>query len=427
MSEYKNDENHNEMETPITSVVGGKWFGRSTPQRVDPQATTTATVAAAPGKLNEHLKLVVNEFDNSVSIYNSIDNVVFDYDDFVMRFTGDGKDDNFKKAMKRLNIIRVLIEKSIRFQKNELNNFKTNTSDKDLDLLLDGNGTHVLKDGEDYSIVVSTTSTDQVAVTEQAEAEADAMEDLKKAEKELEEAKKELEAAADPNSPSTQFARERVTAAQEKAEAAKERAANAAKAAAVTKYFTPYTMMYDIMNEAAPRVETGAETGEAPVVESKIKQLVKYLIKCGEGKEKKGITDGLDKILQTVTKDTYKTAFLDTVYIEVFKTIGTGTVVEVTETATNPISPITTKSYEKGPGWPPTSRNSTGSLRMLRTSKDKYQATMVRMPKTQEGGQKSKTLKRKQQTHNKSRRKFAYGGRKAYELRKKQRQQQNQN
>jgi len=41
--------------------------------------------------------------------------------------------------------------------------------------------------------------------------------------------------------------------------------------------------------------------------------------------------------------------------------------------------------------------------------------------------QKSKTLKRKQQTHNKSRRKFAYGGRKAYEQRKQKRQQQKQN
>jgi len=41
------------------------------------------------------------------------------------------------------------------------------------------------------------------------------------------------------------------------------------------------------------------------------------------------------------------------------------------------------------------------------------------------GGQKSKTLKRKQQQKNKSRRRFAYGGRKAYDQRKKQRQQQN--
>ena len=42
------------------------------------------------------------------------------------------------------------------------------------------------------------------------------------------------------------------------------------------------------------------------------------------------------------------------------------------------------------------------------------------------GGQKSKTLKRKQQQKNKSRRKFAYGGRKAYDQRKKQRQQDKQ-
>jgi hypothetical protein len=40
-----------------------------------------------------------------------------------------------------------------------------------------------------------------------------------------------------------------------------------------------------------------------------------------------------------------------------------------------------------------------------------------------QGGQKSKTLKRKQQQKNKSQRRFAYGGRKAYDQRKKQRQQ----
>ena len=91
MSEYKNDEKHNEMET---RMEGGNPLKKS------------------PGKPNDHLKLVVNEFDNSVSIYNSIDNVVFDYGDFVMRFTGDGNDDKFKKAMKQLNIIRVLIEKN---------------------------------------------------------------------------------------------------------------------------------------------------------------------------------------------------------------------------------------------------------------------------------------------------------------------------
>ena len=35
------------------------------------------------------------------------------------------------------------------------------------------------------------------------------------------------------------------------------------------------------------------------------------------------------------------------------------------------------------------------------------------------GGGKSKTLKRKQQTNNKSKRRFSYGGRKAYDQRKK--------
>jgi len=45
---------------------------------------------------------------------------------------------------------------------------------------------------------------------------------------------------------------------------------------------------------------------------------------------------------------------------------------------------------------------------------------------TAEGGQKSKTLKRRQQRKNKSQRRFAYGGRKAYDQRKKQRQQQKQ-
>lgn len=73
MSEYKNDENHNEMETPITSVGGAKFFSKK------------------PGKPNNHLKLVVNDVNDSVSIYNSINNNDtdtdnFNYEDFVMRF-----------------------------------------------------------------------------------------------------------------------------------------------------------------------------------------------------------------------------------------------------------------------------------------------------------------------------------------------------
>jgi hypothetical protein len=106
MSEYKNDEKHNEMET---RMEGGNPLKKS------------------PGKPNDHLKLVVNEVNNSVSIYNDLpQDVSFNYDDFVMRFEGEGKDAKLKRAMKRLNLIRVLIEKSRRFQKEELLRFKRN-------------------------------------------------------------------------------------------------------------------------------------------------------------------------------------------------------------------------------------------------------------------------------------------------------------
>ena len=310
MSEYKNDEKHNEMETHITKGGIGKFPN---------------IISKTSGKTNDHLKLVVNEVDDSVSIYNaSVSSVSsqFNYDDFVMRFTGDNKDNNFKKAMKRLNLIRVLIEKSIRFKKEELSEFKDNiekgvigqitNTDFDLQLLLEGKGTHVLKDSNNnYKIVTK-----------------------------------------------------------------EEPAAEGAQ------YFTPYTMMYDIMTE------DGTEAG--------IKQLVQYLIKCGGSTEKKSITDGLNNISTTegLTKDTYKTDFLDNVYTKVFETIATGN------------SEGTTEGTDQNPD----------------TAEDPGIGANSTL-----GGQKSKTLKRKQQTHNKSRRRFAYGGRKAYEQRKKQRQQQKQN
>ena len=58
MSEYKNDE----METHIMQEGG---LG---PRYLIPKNL----FSKKPGKLNEHLKLVVNNVDNSVSIYNSI-------------------------------------------------------------------------------------------------------------------------------------------------------------------------------------------------------------------------------------------------------------------------------------------------------------------------------------------------------------------
>ena len=360
MSGYKNDEKHNEMEKHITKggIVG---FSKK-PQK------------------NDHLKLVDNEVDDSVSIYNATTNnatttTEFHYDDFVMSFTGDNKDNNFKKAMKRLNLIRVLIEKSIRFKKDELSEFKNNIEkgvmgksiDPDLDLLLNGSGTHVLKNGDEYTIGEGNTD----------------------------------------NSEGTQ-------------------------------YFTPYTMMYDIMKETETTM--------------RIKQLVEYLIKCGENEgttEKKSITDGLKTILTgELNTETYKSEFLDNVYTKVFETIATGnsegtTTVTATDQNEDPFANSGANSAP-GQGQGTTEATTTGEGEGTTTVTDQNEDPVANSAANSGantvtttgddqgtnsalGGQKSKTLKRKQQTHNKSRRRFAYGGRKAYEQRKKQRQQQKQN
>ena len=122
MSEYKNDEMETRME-------GGYNFGLLKGKSNPPTSSTantqsTSSPANTPPKAeNNHLKMVVNDVNDSVSIYNALPaDVSFNYDDFVMRFKGEDKvkKANLKKAMKQLNLIRVLIEKSIRFKKKNL-------------------------------------------------------------------------------------------------------------------------------------------------------------------------------------------------------------------------------------------------------------------------------------------------------------------